>query len=103
MKKMRIGQVNSESSVTIQSVKKQKKIDKLLAFKYSKRYGHETLIRTGSEGDKGATVYSNTASKSCEQNTVATFNNIGNVSHGVAEPKRDVFRTLANQVNKMMS
>ena len=55
-------------------------IDKFLAFKSSKRCGHETLIQT--------------TNKSCEQNTVTTFNDIGNVRHGVAETKRDVFRTL---------
>ena len=64
---MKSGQVNSKSAVTIQGVKKRKKIDKFLSFKSSKRCekpkkidkflsfksskrcGHEAVIRSKSE------------------------------------------------------
>ena len=85
MKKRKIGQVNSKSSVTIiQGVKKRKKIDKFVSFKPSKTYGHETVIQTNSEGGKGqVTVHSGTTSKTFEQNTVAVLNDIGNVRHDI--------------------
>ena len=40
-------------------------------------------MQSNSEGGKGATVHSSTTSKSCEQNTVATLNDVGNVRHDV--------------------
>ena len=83
MKKRKIGQVNSKSSVTIQGVKKQKKIDKFLSSKLSKKYRHETVIQVNSEGGIGVTVHSGTTSKTFEQNTVAILNDICNVRNDV--------------------
>ena len=83
MKKRKIGQVNFKLSVTIQGVTKQKKIDKIVSFKPSKKYGHETVIQINKEGGKGVTVHSGTTSKTFEQNNVAILNDICNVRHDV--------------------
>ena len=83
MKKRKIGQVNFKLSVNIQGVMKQKKIDKIVSFKPSKKYGHETVIQINKEGGKGVTVHSGTTSKTFEQNNVAILNDICNVRHDV--------------------
>ena len=87
MKKRKIGQVSPKSSVTIQGVKKQKKIEKFVSFKPSKKKkkknGHETVIQISIEGDKRVTVHSGTTSKIFVQNTVAILNDICNVRHDV--------------------
>ena len=51
---------NSNSRVKIQGIKKQKKIEKFLPFKPSKRCGHEAVIQGNSDTGKGVTVNSST-------------------------------------------
>ena len=55
-----------KSTITIQGIKKQKKIDKFVSFKPSKKHGHETVIQINTEGGKGVTVHSGTTSKTFE-------------------------------------
>lgn len=55
----------------------------LCLLNHQKKYGHETVIQTNSEGGKGETVHSGTTSKTFEQNTVAILIDTYNVTHDV--------------------
>ena len=61
---------------------------------------HDDTVCQGNSS-KGAAIHSSTPSKNCEQNAVATLNDIVNVRHHVIKGEGSVF--YANQVSKILT